>query len=105
MLDHALDSTLEQVKSFRVFTSPITAAIDTHDLPRYDRDLDRGFLRRGKQDRGTTKHEGYATLQGVEGGGGAQIACGKFGFLGGKDRGRGGCCDKRGLNEWWQSPP
>src|SRR2546428_13420742 len=58
MLDHALDSTLEQVKSFRVFTSPITAAIDTHDLPRYDRDLDRGFLRRGKQDRGDDQARG-----------------------------------------------
>src|ERR1700730_6523694 len=40
MLDHALDSTLDQVKSFRVFTCPIIAAIDTHDLPRYDHDLD-----------------------------------------------------------------
>jgi hypothetical protein len=85
MLDRALDSTLEQVKSFRVFISPITAAVDTHDLPRYDHDLDGGFLRRGKHDRGTTKHEVYATLQCVEEGRRAQIACEQFGFFDEKD--------------------
>src|SRR2546426_5889739 len=99
MLDHALDSTLEQVKSFRVFTSPITAAIDTHDLPRYDRDLDRGFLRRGKQDRGTTKHEVYATLQCVEEGRRAQIACEQFGFFDEKDEVVEGLLTKARLND------
>ena len=81
MLDHALDSTLDRVKSFRVFTSPVIAAVDTHDLPRYDANLDGGFLRRGKRDRGTTKHEVYATLQCVEEGRRAQIACERFGFF------------------------
>ncbi len=99
MLGHALDSTLEQVKSFRVFTSPIVAAIDTHDLPRYDRNLDRGFLRRGKQDRGTTKHEVYATLQCVEEGRRAQIACEQFGFFDEKEEVVGRLLTTARLNE------
>ena len=81
MLDGALDATLGQIKSFRTFTGPVMAAIDTHDIPRYDGDLDGGFLRRGKPDRGTTKHEVYATLQCVEDGMRAQIACEPFGFF------------------------
>lgn len=81
MLNRALDSTLDQVKSFGVFASPIIAAIDIHDVPRYDRDLDGGFLRRGKRERGTTKRESYATLQCVEEGRRAQIACEQFGFF------------------------
>jgi hypothetical protein len=81
MLDGALDATLQQLRSFRVFTGPVTAAIDTHDLPRYDKDLDGGFLRRGKPDRGTTKHEVYATLHCVEEGRRAQIACEPFSFF------------------------
>lgn len=85
MLDNALESTLYQVKSFRVFNSPIMAAIDTHDIPRYDSDLDGGFLRRGKRERGTTKRESYATLQCVEDGKRAQIACEQFGFFDEKD--------------------
>lgn len=79
MLDQAIDSTLDKVKSFRVFASPAVAAVDTHDLPRYDRDMDGGFLRRGRRDRGTTKHEVYATLQSVEERRRAQIACEQFG--------------------------
>lgn len=81
MLNRALDSTLEQVKSFGVFASPIIAAIDIHDIYRYDHDLDGGFLRRGKRERGTTKRESYATLQCVEEGRRAQIACEQFGFF------------------------
>jgi hypothetical protein len=80
-VDLALDSTLEEVKSFRVFTTPILGAIDIHDLDRYDHDLDKGFLRRGKRERGTTKHESYATLQCVEEGKRAQIGCERFGFF------------------------
>ena len=80
-LHDALESTLDEVKSFRVFTTPIIAGIDSHDLDRYDQDLDRGFLRRGKRERGTTKHECYATLQCVEEGKRAQIGCEQFGFF------------------------
>lgn len=85
MLDHALDSTLGQVRSFRVFASPVTAAIDTHDIPRYDPDTDRGFLRRGKHQRGTSRFESYATLQCVEEGMRAQIACEQFGLFDAKE--------------------
>ncbi|MGH9920510.1 MAG: hypothetical protein ACRD6W_16775 [Nitrososphaerales archaeon] len=99
MLDHALGSTLEEVRSFRVFTSPVVAAVDTHDLPRYDHDLDGGFLRRGKQNRGTTKHEVYATLQCVEEGRRVQIACEQFGFFDEKEEVVGRLLTTARLNE------
>ena len=68
MLEDALSLTLEQVKSFRLFNTPVMCAADLHDIPRYDRDSDRGYLRRSKKERGTNTFEGYATLQCVEAG-------------------------------------
>jgi IS4 transposase len=80
-LERALGSTLDQLKGFGVFTTPVIAGLDKHKLPRYDKDTDRGFLRRSKKDRGTTKFEFYASLQSVEEGRRAQIACEHFGFF------------------------
>ena len=85
MLRGALDSTLEQVKSFRLFNTPVMCAADLHDIPRYDRDSDRGYLRRGKRERGTNTFEGYATLQCVEEGMRAQIACEHVGLFDDKE--------------------
>jgi len=81
MLAGALDSTLEQVKSFRLFNVPVMCAADLHDIPRYDRDSDRGYLRRSKKERGTNIFEGYATLQCVEEGMRAQISCDHIGLF------------------------
>jgi hypothetical protein len=80
-LDRALASTLDQVKVFKLFAVPVMAAIDKHDLPRYDKDVDKGFLRRGKRKDGTTRFETYATLQCVEEGRRAQIACQQTGLF------------------------
>ena len=80
-LERALGSTLDQLKGFGVFTTPVIAGLDKHKLPRYDKDTDRGFLRRSKKDRGTTKFEFYASLQSVEEGRRAQIACEHLGFF------------------------
>ncbi len=80
-LDRALASTLDQIKAFKLFTVPVMAAIDKHDLPRYDRDVDGGFLKRGKRKDGTTRFETYATLQCVEEGRRAQIACEQTGLF------------------------
>lgn len=85
MLERALDSTLEQVKSFRLFSTPVMCAVDYHDIPRYDRDSDRGYLRRSKKERGTYTFEGYATLQCVEEGMRAQIACEHVGLFDDKE--------------------
>src|SRR5712691_3690765 len=65
-LDRALESTLDQVKKYKLFNAPIMAAVDKHDLPRHDPNVDKGFLRRGKRKDGTTRFETYATLQCVE---------------------------------------
>jgi hypothetical protein len=80
-LDRALASTLDEVKAFKLFTVPVMAAIDKHDIPRYDPDVDGGFLRRGKRKDGTTRFETYATLQCVEEGRRAQIACEQTGLF------------------------
>jgi hypothetical protein len=82
-LDRALESTLDQVKSsFKLFSVPIMAAADKHDIPRHDPNTDRGFLRRGKRKDGTTtRFETYATLQCVEEGRRAQIACEQTGLF------------------------
>lgn len=47
-----LGSTLDKAKSFRVSASPVVAAVNIRDLPRYDRDMDGGFLRKGSATEG-----------------------------------------------------
>lgn len=80
-LQRALDSTLDHVRSFRLFNAPVMCAIDIHDIPRYDRDSDKGYLRRSKKERGTNTFEGYASLQCVEEGMRAQICCEHVGLF------------------------
>lgn len=81
MLQDALQSTLDQVKPFGVFTTPVVAGLDKHKVPRYDATIDRGYLTRGKYERGTTTYETYATLQCVEEGRRAQVACEHVGLF------------------------
>ena len=81
MLERALASTVDQVRSFRLFTTPVMCAGDLHDIPRYDRDSDKGYLRRSKKERGTNTFEGYATLQCVAEGMRAQLACEHIGLF------------------------
>ena len=81
-LDRALESTFDRVKSsYKLFNVPIMAAADKHDIPRHDPNVDKGFLRRGKRKDGTTRFETYATLQCVEEGRRAQIACEQTGLF------------------------
>lgn len=80
-IQRALDSTLDQLRRFGVFDTPVMAGLDKHKIPRYDKDTDRGFLRRSKKERGTTKFEFYASLQSVEEGRRAQICCEHLGFF------------------------
>jgi len=70
MLQDALRSTLDQIKRFGVFSTPVVAGLDKHKIPRYDPTTDRGHLTRGKHERGTTIYETYGSLQCVEEGGG-----------------------------------
>jgi len=79
-LERALSSTLDQVRAFGAFSTPVMAALDKHRLPRYDEGME-PFLRRSRKDRGTNKFEFYASLQSVEEGRRAQIACEQFGFF------------------------
>jgi hypothetical protein len=81
MLNEALQSTIDQVKRFGVFSIPVMAGLDKHKIPRYDTNTDRGFLTRGKHERGTTTYETYGSLQCVEEGRRAQIACEHFGLF------------------------
>ena len=81
MLNDALQSTLDKVKPFDVFTTSVVAGLDKHKVPRYDSTTDRGYLTRGKYERGTTTYETYATLQCVEEGRRAQIACEHVGLF------------------------
>ncbi len=78
--ERALDSTLRELKRFRIFNEPVMAAIDKHEIPRYDVGIE-PFLTRGKFKAGTTKFETYATLQCVEEGRRDQIACSHVGFF------------------------
>ena len=66
MIQDALRSTLDEVKRFRVFAAFVLAGLDKHKIPRYDTDTDRGFLTRGKHERGITRYETYGSLQCVE---------------------------------------
>jgi hypothetical protein len=81
MLQEALQSTLDLVKPFGVFSAPVMAALDKHKIPRYDPTTDRGHLTRGKHERGTTRYETYGSLQCVEEGMRAQIACEHVGLF------------------------
>ena len=75
MLNDALQSTLDQVKPSGVFATPVVAGLDKYKVPRYDATIDRGYLTRGKYERGTTTYETYVTLQCVEEGRRAQVGC------------------------------
>ena len=81
MLNDALQSTLAEVKRFGVFATPVMAGLDKHKMPRYDPTTDRGYLTRGKKERGTTTYETYGSLQCVEAGMRAQIACEHVGLF------------------------
>ena len=76
----ALDSTMIELRRFGVFNEPVVCAMDKHQIPRYDEGME-SFLTRGKQKAGTMKFETYATLQCVEEGKRAQIACAHVGIL------------------------
>lgn len=76
MLDAALSSSVGKLREHGLFIMPVMAAIDKHGIPRYDPNLDRGFLvRGGRPGRGTDRHEVYITMQSVEEGRRAQLAC------------------------------
>jgi hypothetical protein len=79
-VEGALDSTLGELRRFGVFNEPVVCAMDKHQIPRYDEGME-PFLTRGKQKAGTMKFEAYATLQCVEEGRRAQIACAHVGPL------------------------
>lgn len=75
MLEDTLRSTLGQIMKHHVLDMPVMAAIDKHGIPRYDAGTDGGLLTRSKHERGTSMYETYITLQSVEEGRRAQIAC------------------------------
>ncbi len=77
-LREALNSTVKQLASYKIFSAPIIAGVDTQKIRRYDPNADGGFLRRGKPERGTTTFEENMTLQCVEAGRRAQISCEHF---------------------------
>lgn len=76
----ALDSTLKELRRFGVFNEPVVCAMDKHQVPRYDEGME-PFLTRGQEKAGTFKFETYATLQCVEEGRRAQVACAHVGPL------------------------
>ena len=78
--ESALGSTLRELKRFGVFNEPVVCAMDKHQIPRYDEGME-PFLVRGQQKAGTMKFETYATLQCVEEGRRAQVACAHVGIL------------------------
>jgi hypothetical protein len=81
-LKNALDSTVKQLSTnFKLFSAPIIGGADTHKIRRYDKNLDHGFLTRGKHERGTSTFEEYMTLQSVEEGKRVQIACEHIGIF------------------------
>jgi hypothetical protein len=79
-VERALDSTLVELRRFGVFNEPVVCAMDKHQIPRYDQGME-PFLTRGQEKAGTFKFETYATLQCVEDGRRAQIACAHVGPL------------------------
>ena len=79
-VERALGSTIKELKRYGVFNEPVVCAMDKHQIPRYDEGME-SFLTRGKRKSGTMKFETYATLQCVEEGRRAQIACDHVGIL------------------------
>ncbi len=77
-LQEALNSTVKQLASYKIFSAPIIAGVDTQKIRRYDPNADGGFLRRGEPERGTSTFEENMTLQCVEAGRRAQISCEHF---------------------------
>jgi hypothetical protein len=80
--ERALGSTVRELRRFGVFNEPVVCAMDKHQVPRYDEGME-PFLTRGKEKAGTMKFETYATLQCVEEGRRAQVACAHVGPLDG----------------------
>ena len=78
--ERAMDSTLKELRGFGVFNQPVVCGMDKHQIPRYDDGME-SFLTRGRRKAGTMKFETYATLQCVEDGRRAQIACAHVGIL------------------------
>jgi len=81
MVEDALQSTVDEVRRFGVLRMPVMAALDKHKMPRQDGDTDRGHLTRGKHERGTTIYETYGSVQCVEEGMRAQVACEHVGLF------------------------
>jgi len=79
-VERALDSTLGELKRYGVLNEPVVCAMDKHQIPRYDEGME-PFLTRGQEKAGAFKFETYATLQSVEDGRRAQIACSHVGPL------------------------
>jgi hypothetical protein len=79
-VERALDSTLGELKRYGVFNEPVVCAMDKHQIPRYDNRME-PFLTRGQEKAGTFKFETYATIQCVEEGRRAQVACAHVGPL------------------------
>ncbi|MGA8342912.1 MAG: transposase [Candidatus Sulfotelmatobacter sp.] len=79
-VERALDSTLSELRGLGVFNEPVVCAMDKHQIPRYDMGME-PFLTRGQEKAGTFKFETYATLQCVEEGRRAQLACAHVGPL------------------------
>jgi Transposase DDE domain len=79
-VERALDSTLGELRRFGIFNEPVICAMDKHQIPRYDEGME-PFLTRGREKAGTFKFETYATLQCVEDGRRAQVACAHVGPL------------------------
>jgi hypothetical protein len=76
----ALGSTVKELRRYGVFDEPVVCAMDKHQIPRYDEGME-PFLTRGQEKAGTFKFETYATLQCVEEGRRAQVACAHVGPL------------------------
>ena len=72
--ERALDSTLRELRRYGIFNEPVVCVMDKYKIPRYDEGME-SFLTRGMQKDGTMDAETYATLQCVEEGRRAQIAC------------------------------
>lgn len=78
MMGMAHASMLDRLKEFKIFNTPVTAAIDYHKIPRYDKMTDEKLVR-SKHEDGTSRFECYATLQCVDEGRRAQICCQQVG--------------------------
>lgn len=84
MMGRAHANMLDKLKEFDIFNTPVTAAIDYHKIPRYDKMTDEKLVR-SKHEDGTCRFECYATLQCVEQGRRAQICAHQVGCFDEKD--------------------